>query len=85
MRNFDIHCIVWVFFQIKLDTTCIIDKTATSGYDESNSLVLPSKKRKTEKKKEVVHHVKKLSKKERKELEKVLETRKKKNKVWIIQ
>ncbi|XP_041347782.1 probable ATP-dependent RNA helicase DHX37 [Gigantopelta aegis] len=66
--------------KIKLDSTYVIDKTAVSGYDESNSLVLPSRKRKTEKKKEVVHHVKKLSKKERKTLEKVLEKREKKSK-----
>ena len=60
-----------------------IDKDALDAPDESNAIVLPSTKRKT--KVTVAHEgkVKKLTKKERKRLEKVVERRTKKAKVTI--
>ncbi|KAK3586402.1 hypothetical protein CHS0354_013106 [Potamilus streckersoni] len=50
------------------------------GYDDSNVLALPSGKRKTTKRQEDIHKVKKLTKKERKRLEKILERKEKKAK-----
>lgn len=67
--------------QIKLD----IEDKEKSGYDDSNALVLPSEKRSAKLKQETdAPTVKKLSKKERKRLEKIIEQKEKKNKASII-
>ncbi|XP_064612287.1 probable ATP-dependent RNA helicase DHX37 [Liolophura sinensis] len=58
-----------------------LDKSLQQGaYDESNMLVLPAEKRKTKVKHESLEKPQKLSKKQRKRLEKVLEQREKKSK-----
>lgn len=54
------------------------------GYDESNVLALPSKKRDTTQKHEPQQKVRKLTKKERKKLEKVIELKDKKAKVIFV-
>ena len=56
-----------------------------SKFDESNPLVLPSKKRNTVVKKQDVRSVRLLSKKQRKVYEKILEKKKKKAEVFILQ
>lgn len=50
----------------------------TTGYDEANPLVLPSKKRKTKVKLEVIKHTKILSKKQRKRLQTIVDKKRKK-------
>lgn len=67
-----------MLFQIKLD-----DSLQHGAYDESNMLVLPAEKRRTKVKQESAEKPGKLSKKQRKRLEKVLEQREKKSKVWL--
>lgn len=63
--------------QIKLD----IEDKEKFGYDDSNALVLPSEKRSAKLKQETDGPtVKKLSKKERKRLQKIIEQKEKKNK-----
>ena len=66
-------------FKVKLDLQGINEDL----YDESNALVLPSKKRSTKISHSQTERVKKLSRKQRKKLEKVLEVKKKKAKVSI--
>lgn len=66
-------------FQIKLDETF----DAKTKCDESNALVLPSKKRKTKIKETKVTVTKLLSKSKRKQLEKIVERRHKKQNVSI--
>lgn len=72
--SFNICC---HYFQIKVDIAGVQDEK----YDDSNVLALPSKKRKAKVKEKEHTHVKKLSKKQRKLLEKVLERKQKKAKV----
>ena len=64
-----------LLFQIQLDLP------VEGHYDQSNELVLPSKKRKTKVKDEKNKVVKILSKKHRKKLEKIVEKKKKKENV----
>lgn len=55
------------------------DRTEYGGYDQSNALVLPSKKRDTKIQKTERKHVTRiLSKKQRKNLEKIVDKKKKK-------
>ncbi|XP_055904771.1 probable ATP-dependent RNA helicase kurz [Eupeodes corollae] len=55
------------------------DSIATSsGYDDANPLVLPSKKRKTKTKPEIVQHTKILTKKQRKRLQTIVDKKRKK-------
>lgn len=64
-------------FQIKLDIAD--DDAGYGGYDQANALVLPSKKRDTKIVKEKESKVTRiLSKKQRKNLEKIVEKKKKK-------
>lgn len=66
----------WFFLQIKLDLGV---NDVEYGYDQSNAIVLPSKKRDTKVKKPEQKHVTRiLSKKQRKNLEKIVEKKKKK-------
>lgn len=63
--------------QIKLDIDG--EQTEYGGYDQSNALVLPSKKRDTKIQKTEQKHVTRiLSKKQRKNLEKIVDKKKKK-------
>lgn len=65
------------YSQIKLDIDG--DQTEYGGYDQSNALVLPSKKRDTKVQKAEQKHVTRiLSKKQRKNLEKIVDKKKKK-------
>lgn len=60
------------------------DAEADYGYDQSNTLVLPSKKRDTKIKKPEQKHVTRiLSKKQRKNLEKIVDKKKKKEGVSL--
>ena len=73
------HCIhSCIYFQIKLEG---YEKDPLQNEEESNPLVLPSNKRKTKVKTFQEPKVKRLTKKERKRLEKVVERREKKAKV----
>lgn len=76
MRSVNILC----SFQIQVDLAVDTNK----GYDESNVLALPSKKRDTAQKHEPQQKVRKLTKKERKKLEKVIELKDKKAKVILF-
>lgn len=68
--------------QIKLEINNVEDDYG--GYDQSNALVLPSKKRDTKIKKEEQKHVTRiLSKKQRKNLEKIVDKKKKKEGVSL--
>ena len=69
--------LIWFSFQIHVEFT-------ECKYDDSNALVLPSKKRKTVLKKHNAPDVKVLSKKQRKFFEKILEKKKKKERVTLI-
>ena len=66
-----------MIFQISVDLPGVEDEQ----YDDSNLLVLPSKKRKTKLNCEKEQTAKKLSKKQRKRLEQVIDRKKKKAKV----
>lgn len=67
------------FFQIKLDIVDDGAATEYGGYDQSNALVLPSEKRRTKIKKDKESNVTRiLSKKQRKNLEKIVDKKKKK-------
>ena len=66
-----------MIFQISVDLPGVEDEQ----YDDSNLLVLPSKKRKTKLNSEKEQIAKKLSKKQRKRLEQVIDRKKKKAKV----
>ncbi|KAL5017532.1 hypothetical protein ScPMuIL_007121 [Solemya velum] len=63
--------------KIKVDLT---DVDTSGHYDESNPLVLPSDKRRTKKASDTPNIVKKLSKNERKKLQKILDQKQKKEK-----
>lgn len=54
------------------------------GYDQSNALVLPSKKRETKVQQEKKHVTRILSRKQRKNLEKIVEKKKKKEGVSSV-
>ena len=58
-----------------------IEGITKSNYDENNPLALPSEKRKTEVECKSAPVVKRLSKKERKKLEKLVDKKEKKTKV----
>lgn len=65
-------------YQIKLDIVDL-ESTEYGGYDQSNALVLPSEKRNTKIKKDKDSNVTRiLSKKQRKNLEKIVDKKKKK-------
>lgn len=66
--------------QIKLD----LPEANEEHYDDSNALVLPSRKRKTKQLQKCEPTVKPLTKKERKTLQKIVATKEKKAKVMLI-
>ena len=68
-----LHGCYFFFFQIKLD----IPDAKSDQYDDCNSLVLPSVKRKTKVKNAHEPKAKLLTKKQRKNLEKIVENKKK--------
>lgn len=70
------------FSQIKLDIDGGGGDEEYGGYDQSNALVLPSKKRDTKVQKTEEKHITRiLSKKQRKNLEKIVDKKKKKESV----
>lgn len=71
--------LIWNILQIQVD----LDLDTSKGYDESNVLALPSKKRDTKQKHEQQKKVRRLTKKERKKLERVVEQKDKKAKVMV--
>ena len=62
-----------------------IETDKVSKYDDSNAFVLPSAKRKTKAVKEKMNNQRILSKRLRKKLEKIVETKKKKANVRLFQ
>jgi len=71
---------IFYIFQIALDI-----QHRAENYDSCNALVLPTQKRKTKNVDQKVKNIKLLSKKHRKQLEKVVERKKKKLQVLFIQ
>lgn len=69
----------YYIFQIEIDI-----KDTGIHYDACNALVLPSEKRKTKVKKEKLQVTRILSKKQRKNLEKIVEKKKKKENVSVV-
>lgn len=77
--SFLLYCLILFCFQIQVN----LDVDTSKGYDDSNVLALPSKKRDTKQKHEQHKKVSKLTKKERKKLEKIIESKEKKAKVIL--